>query len=85
MTKIEQIFIRYNIHPSDLHLDELIAVDIVEMMKEYAEYYAQKCLEVAAENVRFQYGDIDVEGSAHKEIVDLDYEKTFGFKLPEHE
>ena len=59
--------------------------DASDIMKIYAEWYAKQCLNIAAENVRFQYGDIDVEGIVHKEIVDLDYEKTFCFKLPEHE
>lgn len=50
-------------------------------MKEYAEWYAKQCLSIAAENVKFQYGDIDVEGLAHKEIVDLDYEKNLLFQI----
>lgn len=58
---------------------------IYSAMKEYAEHYAKKCLQMAIVNVRFQYGEVDVEGSTHKEIVDLDYKKTFCFKLPKHE
>lgn len=82
MTKIEELIDSvYYLTDSE----PLTDVHVSRIMKEYAEYYAKKCLDVAMNNVKFQFADMVIEGSSHKEIIDLDYEQTFNFKLPEHE
>lgn len=78
MTKIEEI-LNYYIPPTcqvDSHL---------KMMKEYAEWYAKKCLEIAADNAEiYEEGyynrndDPDYRWAVNKEsITDI--------QLPEHE
>lgn len=78
MTKIEEI-LNYYIPPTcqvDSHL---------KMMKEYAEYYAKKCLEIAAENaeteVQWFYNRQDDEES-HAVV---NKESITNIQLPEHE
>ncbi len=77
MNKIEEILIKYKTHPSDLHLDDLIAADIVEMMKEYAEWYANQCLEIVAEKATIYY---DIGGYSY-----IDQQSILNIKLPDHE
>lgn len=85
MNKIDELIEKIRQRPSGWDTVEFFEHDIETIMIEYAEWYAKKCLQMAAANVKFQYGYVDVEGSTHREIVDLDYEKTFCFKLPEHD
>jgi hypothetical protein len=59
--------------------------DVKRIMQEYAEHYAKKCLEIAAENVKFEFGEVDVEGYSYKEIVGIDYESLLNIEMPEHE
>jgi len=78
MTKLEEIIAKYN-YDNDSFLS------IESMMRDYAEFYAKRCLEIAAEQVKFEYGEFDVEGFTHKEIVGIDYGSILNIKLPEHE
>ena len=50
MSKIEEI-LNYYVPPA-CQVDSHLA-----MMKEYAEYYAKKCLEIAAENAKLSLGN----------------------------
>lgn len=59
--------------------DHLVAA----AMREYAEFYAQKHQDNILNNFQFIYGDVDVEGTCHSEIVDLDYDSIPS--LPEHD
>lgn len=82
MTKIENLIQEF-VDPHVFKINGYEALQFV--MKEYAEWYAKKCLDTIAKNIHFEYADTDVEGYLHKEIVGLDYEKTFDLKLPRHE
>lgn len=78
MTKIEQILSKYNLTSESSYLDNLEACDIIQMMKEYAEWYAKKCIE------ELQSGRCIVE------IKELAYLSTKNnvkriIKLPKHE
>lgn len=68
MTKIEEIFKKYDvcIQPNYPPLRR--------MMKEYAEIYAKKVLEVAAKNAEL----LETDG-------DVDKDSILNIKLPEHE
>jgi len=72
MTKIEEILsaIDHN-HPY---------LVIQEMIKEYAEFYAQRCLEIAAEKAEMKQR---VPGNGYSLIVDKD--SIINIKLPKHD
>jgi hypothetical protein len=65
------------------------AVDYEEIidraMIEYAEYYAMRCLEIAAENAEceqfWRYGQYDEEES----YFDINKDSILNIQLPEHE
>ena len=46
----------------------------LESMKRYAEDVIRRDRINIAENIKFQYGEMDVEGVSHREIVDVDYD-----------
>ncbi len=66
-----------------------------ELMKEYAEWYAIKCLKVAAENADIRkeftmgFGDSNVyfvsETEENGYIMSVNKESILNIKLPEHE
>ncbi len=56
MNKIEEILDKHKTHSSDLHLDDLIAEDIITMMKEYADY----CMNKLKDEI-FIYGSYDID------------------------
>ena len=72
MTKIEEILNKYRDITRWPEYPEITEDEYIRAMKEYAEWYVNECLKIAAKNVKFEYGYMDVEGSSHKEIVDLD-------------
>lgn len=74
MNKIEEIIDKHKTHSTDLYLYYVITEDIISMMKEYAEYYAIKCLEIAAEEADVEYTDGPV-----------DRDSILNIKLPKHE
>lgn len=86
-TKIESILDEFAQDAQIVGIDFTVIVynDAVNIMQKYAEIYAKKCLEKAAEQVTFQYGEFDVEGFPHKEIVGIDYDSILNIKLPEHD
>lgn len=47
MNKIDEIIHTIQISSSELHLDDWTLDDVRQCMKEYAEWYANKCLLVA--------------------------------------
>lgn len=72
-------------HYTDQEFSDYGNFSVASAMKEYAEWYATECLKIAAEQVTFQYGEFDVEGFSHKEIVGIDYDSILNIKLPEHD
>ena len=52
-------------------------------LKEYAEFYAKKCLEIAANETEMKYEKLDYHPSAWKEVIDKD--SILNIKLPEHD
>jgi len=82
MTKIEQILVEKDIQSFDFKVPKDIR-DVIDAMKKYAEWYALKHQENILNNVQFIYGDVDIEGTSHSAIVDLDYDSIPN--LPNHE
>ena len=56
-----------------------------DMMKEYAEYFAKKCLEIAAKEVTFEYEEYYRDGDYYMDIVGIDSDSILNIKLPEHD
>lgn len=54
--------------------------EVESMMKEYAEWYAKKCLEIAAEKAK---SITDIDKYIYGSIVDKD--SILNIKLPEHD
>lgn len=85
MNKIQEILnkyrdiTRYSEYPESEH---------IQAMKEYAEWYAKKCLEIAANEVKLTTGNISEkvkdEWVEFKTITINPYSIT-GIKLPTHE
>lgn len=77
MTKIEEI-LQENVHVPKHGSDPEWTEDNVRIaMKEYAEYYAKKCLEITALNVDC--------GNIEDWQYDIVRESILNIKLPEHE
>lgn len=73
MTKIEEIIAKYNYNSSFLLIES--------MMRDYAELYAKKCLEKAAEQaVVFLPSHYGLHGTHN-----VDKESILNIKLPEHD
>ncbi len=75
MTKIKEIYQKFNFNCDEVFFEQA--------MKEYAEQYAQTHQDNILNSLQFIYGDVDVEGTSHSEIVDLDYESVPN--LPDHD
>jgi hypothetical protein len=85
MSKIEKLIKKIKTKSLDYGIDVFDEYQIEQIMQEYAEYYAKKCLEIAAENVElFQEGyynrndDLDYKWSVDRESITK-------IQLPEHE
>lgn len=79
MTKINELI------DSIWDFDGYSAPHIRRIMKEYAEIYAEKCLEIAAENATcdelFRYGKYDQE----EVYFEVNYKSITNITLPPHE
>lgn len=84
MTKIEEIFKKHNSGFSHLEQYPPWYVGIVEMMKEYAEWYAKECLKIAADSAIIDTEFIGDDTWAI-ETSFVDKESIIEIKLPEHE
>lgn len=81
MTKIEELLEtieRYQHTPEPI--DTYGYFDIVKIMKEYAEWYAQKCLEIAAEHAQ---SITDIDEYIYGSIVDKN--TILNIKFPDHD
>lgn len=58
-------------------------IDIERIMKEYAEYYSKRVLEIAAKNAKWSCFPTKDDPTAFEEIVDKD--SILNIQLPEHE
>ena len=83
MTKIEQILNKVKEDAQIVGIDFTVIIynDAVEAMKEYAEHYAKKCLEKAAEQaVVFLPSHYGLHGTHN-----VDKDSILNIKLPEHD
>lgn len=84
MSKIEELIdsIRWKYYHNEC---EFGGIDIEEIMKEYAEIYAKRCLEIAAENATCdelcRYGKYDQE----EVYFEVNYKSITNIDLPPHE
>lgn len=87
MTKIEEIAFKYT--KSDYYNQQTFSfLDVISAMKEYAEYYAEKCLEVAAENATgtpmYDYSN-PYTTILLEDRVNINFDSILNIKLPDHE
>jgi len=84
MSKIEEL-ISQKFFPDQLENLGYVEKIITDLMKEYAEIYAKRCLEIASENVEM------FEEGFYNRIDDLEYKwsidkgSILNIDLPEHE
>lgn len=82
MTKLEEILEKNRLktdHYADQEFEAYGIVSIESAMKEYAEFYAKKCLEIAAKEANFMFtGD-------GPEDYEIDKDSILNIKLPEHD
>lgn len=85
MTKIEEILNKYRDISRWPEYPEILDAEYVLAMKEYAENYAKKCLEIAAKEVTtLQVPNIQQGYSPYLETI-IDVSSILNIKLPEHE
>lgn len=60
-----------------------ITSKIKQAMITYAEQVRDEDRKIVAGNIKFQYGEMDVEGVTHREIVDIDYTSILNAPKPE--
>lgn len=68
MTKIEEILNKHRIRKSFVNEEEYSEEIVILIMKEYAEYYTKKCLEIVIDEYSYM----------------LDRDCVLSLKLPEH-
>lgn len=78
MTKIEEIFKKYNSGFSHKEQYPPWYEDIVEMMKEYAEWYAKECLKIAADEAIADMSFMNSTVWVHKDSI-------LNIELPNHD
>ena len=78
MTKFEEILIRYNLNSPG------IPNSIEKPMKQYAEWYAKKCLKVAAEKA-LAYRKSVLANHYHQIDIVVDQDSILNIQLPNHE
>jgi len=84
MTKIEEIFKKHGV---DIQVSYPPSPKIIEeMMKEYAEYYANICLQIAVDEAKLiSVPKFREAGFEHYYNIGLDRDSILNIKLPEHE
>lgn len=91
MNKIEEIIEKYDVHygtPDSLGYGCFMTSDMISAMKEYAEWYAKRCLEVAAENATgipiYDYSN-PYNVIVLEDRVNIDFDSILNIELPDHE
>ena len=86
MTKIEEIIER-NRNKTDHYADQEFSdfgnISVESAMKEYAEYYAKKVLEIVTVKVRMKWEYVGDGSDDGMQIIDKD--PILNIKLPEHD
>lgn len=88
MTKLEEILEKNRLktdHYADQEFSDYGLFSVEAAMKEYSEWYAKKCLEIAAEEAdvmeEWFYNRVDDED--HRWVINKD--SILNIKLPEHD
>ena len=86
MSKIKELISKvWNNTDSNEHIYDIYVSDIEDLMKAYAEYYAQKCLEIAAKEASANFECIGAVLGAENVSPYVEESSITGIKLPEHE
>lgn len=89
MSKIKKLISTvWNKTDSNEHIYDIYVSEIEDLMKSYAEYYAKKCLEIAADNATgtpiYDYSN-PYTAILLEDKVNIDVDSILNIKLPEHE
>lgn len=87
MTKVEEIISKYSFVFEDHNVEYLRIEDAIAACKEYSEWYASECLDIAANNAKVTeqgYEPDGCEGDIEYEFV-VDGESIKNIKFPSHE
>lgn len=84
MSKIDEIIrsVDANVSDNPIHLDNLVLDDVKYCMRSYAEWYAKKCLAIAADEAMLNY---ETESGAMRDEPVVEKSSIIDIIMPDHE